>query len=161
MNNDGYGHVINAGGPPPRCGGPTKCPECARQLSYQWEHGKTDALKRSIPGEFALIWQAISNMIDFAQETQRDLHPMQMATPVLTPTPEAKLESQSVAKGKLLISDLMARGNVVSEEWATLLALCVGLKNDVLIDAAIVCLKRFDDRGRWLMEFQVKHEPEV
>ena len=78
--NDGYGHSINATGPAPKCGGPTKCAHCARGLA---ENMKDVEAGQGVGG-LSMIWEAIAGLMIY-----RD-HPM-LSAPISTDLTDKRL----------------------------------------------------------------------
>ena len=67
---DGTGHVVNAGGAPSACGGPAKCPHCARNAAKH--------LRKSDGGVNTfgpLVWEAIANLIEAMGNIQKQINP--------------------------------------------------------------------------------------
>ena len=67
---DGTGHVVNAGGAPSACGGPAKCPHCARNAAKMLR--KSDGGLNTFG---PLVWEAIANLIEAMGNIQKQINP--------------------------------------------------------------------------------------
>ena len=56
---DGTGHVVNAGGAPSACGGPTKCPTCARNMAALMRKGTGMQVEQG-----PMVWEAIAGLLE-------------------------------------------------------------------------------------------------